>query len=104
MFSYTTFIEQMRAKPEHERKRIVIIVSATFTVLVALFWLLANISSGSFFARVGAPASPAPISGVAGAGAALFAPDTSEARLEAVVPVQAEEPEPVVESPTVIPF
>lgn len=91
----------MRTKPEAERKRFALAVSGGLTFLIALFWLTANLSSGTFAVRIGAPAQSSS-TGLAGAGAALFVPDTSEARLEAILPPA---PEPVVEEKkTVIPF
>ncbi len=40
-------IERMRAKPEHERRRITLLSSIGATALVALVWVTATVSSGS---------------------------------------------------------
>lgn len=106
MSTRTSFIDRLRAKPEHERKRIALLTSGALTALIALFWMTANISAGTF--AITGPASSEKgtlqvSQGLAGAGAALFVPDNSGARLEAVLPAPEEEPS-VQETPTVIPF
>lgn len=40
------FIERLRAKPEHVRRRIALAASAGVTAVVALLWLIAISSSG----------------------------------------------------------
>lgn len=41
------FIERLRAKPEHERRRIALAASGTMTGLIAVMWFGAVVASGT---------------------------------------------------------
>ena len=51
------FIERLRAKPEHVRRRIAIGASGSITALAALIWVTAFTSSNAF--ALNTPAAPA---------------------------------------------
>ncbi len=108
MSSPTHLLRTLRTKSDAEKKRITMIASGGLTVLIALFWITASLSSGTFAVTSPSAAkktnTPSAATGLAGAGAALFVPDTSAPRLEAVSPETPTEEPKVEETPTVIPF
>lgn len=105
MNQFSHFIARMRRKSEEERKRITMVASGGLTALIALFWVTANLSAGTFALKDPVPTEGGEAAtGLAGAGAALFVPESSEPSLTAVSDAKAEE-EPAAEAnPTIIPF
>ncbi len=71
--SFATYIENLRAKPEHERKRFAFWSSLCFTAIIAAFWLASftgiNIGAESAVSSAVAKAGTPAQSLVAGVGA-----------------------------------
>ena len=107
-------IEEVKGKPHHVRKQVAITFAALGSALIALVWLVGNVSLGTFaitgssFASVGA----APVvatgaadgsEGVAGAAAALLPPAQTPAHIEIVDAVSTTSAKAKAEQ-TTIPF
>ncbi len=107
------FLHEMRQQPEHIRKRFMVGISVGATLVIAFFWVVANVSSGNFVVHttpIGdlnsfVTASSSANSAVAAAEAAFSAPANDEPTLT-VVETNTPEPTPPPEpkDPSVIPF
>lgn len=104
------FIERLRAKPEHDRKRITFFASAGVTALIAVLWLSTTVASGTLALKPSSSVTPnintantgVPSNALLGAAAAFQNTSSAEVHVEDVG--SAPQASSAPDTRTVIPF